>query len=451
MLTILAFLLALGLLIAIHEYGHFQVARWCGVKVLRFSVGFGKPLWRWQPRDHATEYVLGMLPLGGYVKMLDEREGPVAPSERHLAFNTQPVGKRFLIVLAGPMANLLLAIGLYAGMAWHGLPEAAPVVAAPPAGSLAALAGVQSGDTVTGLRWAAHDTVYPVSSLEQLRWQLARAALEQEDVVLQVRRSPGAGVTELLLRLSEGRYREADAAMMEKIGIGAPWMAPVVGDVVAGEPAQAAGLMKNDKVIRLDSTPVQDAVQLRQQIQGQLDGRPHVWQVERQGQILELPITAQITESRGARVARVGAYLGEAPAMVTVRYGFLQALEQGVEHTWQVGALSLKMMGRMLVGQASVKNLSGPLTIAEYAGRSAQAGLGSYVVFLALISVSLGVLNLLPVPLLDGGHLMYYLWEAVTGKPVTDAWMERLQRVGIAFLATLMAIAIFNDISRQLG
>ena len=457
MLTIVAFIVALGLLIAVHEYGHYRVAVACGVKVLRFSVGFGKTLYRWQPKNQkhgqTTEFVIGAFPLGGYVKMLDEREGPVAPEERHLAFNTQPLKSRAAIVVAGPAANLLLAILLYAAVNWYGVQEPKPILASPVAGSVAQQAGLRGGELV---QQAGFDdgTLQPVRSFEDLRWLLTRAALDGRDVRLQFAQEGRNAGPEALLPLSRLPSREADAQLFRKIGILGPWTPPVIGDVVEPGAAYRAGLRKGDMVLAVGNTAVVDGQQLRELIRNGLDkgqGRRETWRVQRAGQSVELAVQPDVVQDGPARIGRIGAYVGAPPEMVTVRYGPVDGLWRGAVRTWEVSLLTLRMMGRMVIGEASLKNLSGPLTIADYAGKSASLGLTQYLVFLALISVSLGVLNLLPLPVLDGGHLMYYLWEAVTGKSVSDAWMERLQRGGVAVLLVMMTIALFNDVTRLFG
>lgn len=457
MLTVIAFVVALGLLIAVHEYGHYRVAVACGVRVLRFSVGFGKTLVRWQPKNQkdgqTTEFVIGAFPLGGYVKMLDEREGPVAPEDRHLAFNTQPLRSRAAIVAAGPVANLALAVLLYAGVNWIGVPQPRAILASPVVDSIAERAGLRGAEEVVRAGFADED-LQPVVSFETVRWLVTRGALEGRDIRLEVQASPGRALREVILPLQGLPVREADAQLFRKIGVVAPWTRPVLGEVLPGGAAQRDGLRSGDLVLAVGSTTVVDGQQLREIIRASVaDAKPltQVWRLQRDGRDMTLDVTPQVREENGQKVARIGAYVGAPPEMLTVQLGPLDGLWQGATRTWEMAALTLRMMGKMLIGEASLKNLSGPLTIADYAGKSASLGLTSYLVFLALISVSLGVLNLLPLPVLDGGHLMYYLWEGVTGKGVSNAWMERLQRGGVVVLLLMMSIALFNDVSRLFG
>jgi regulator of sigma E protease len=457
MLTIVAFIVALGLLIAVHEYGHYRVAVACGVKVIRFSVGFGKTLYRWQPKNQkdgqTTEFVIGAFPLGGYVKMLDEREAPVAPEEKHLAFNTQPLKSRAAIVAAGPAANLLLAILLYAAVNWVGVEEPVAILASPVAGSVAEQAGLKGGERIESAGFDG-EALSPVRSFEDLRWLLTRGALDARDVRVALATDKGATHRETVLALSQLSSREADAQLFRKIGILGPWTPPVIGEVMPGAAAQRAGLQKGDLVLAVGQVEVVDGTQLREIIRSSVKaGQPtqSTWRLRREGRVIEIAVQPDKVVDGTATIGRIGAYVGAPPEFVTVRHGPVDGLWKGVVRTWEVSLLTLRMMGRMVIGEASLKNLSGPLTIADYAGKSASLGLTQYLVFLALISVSLGVLNLLPLPVLDGGHLMYYLWEAVTGKGVSDAWMERLQRGGVAVLLVMMTIALFNDVTRLFG
>ena len=452
-ITVLAFLLTLGVLVVVHEYGHYRVAVACGVKVLRFSVGFGRVLWRRQSAPGATEFVVCALPLGGYVKMLDEREGEVLPAEADQAFNRKSLPQRAAIVVAGPLANLLLAVLLYAAAHWIGIDEPKAVLGPPVAGSIAERAGLHSGDWVRALAQSGDDW-QDVRSLPDLRWQVTQAALEQRALQLQVSDRDGRATHTLTLDLSGLATAEVDATLARKIGLGAAFSEPVLGEVKGGGPAAAAGLLKGDRVRSVDGVALADAQTLRESIRASVrDGKaaPLHWVVERAGRTLEVEVTPRAVRDGEHVVGRIDAYVGEPPMMVTVRHGFFEGLQQGAQRTWEISALTLKMLGRMLIGQASLKNLSGPLTIADYAGQSVQQGLAYYLGFLALVSVSLGVLNLLPLPMLDGGHLMYYIFEGVTGRPVSELWLARLQRGGIAVLLMMMSVALFNDVARLLG
>jgi regulator of sigma E protease len=449
MLTLPAFIVAIALLIAVHEYGHYRIAVACGVKVLRFSIGFGKPLWRRQAAPTSTEFVLALFPLGGYVKMLDEREGLVEVAQRHMAFNTQPLLRRAAIVAAGPMANLLLAVALYATVNWIGVQLPDAILSQPAQGSLASQVGLIGGERVMRIGMRDADMV-DVASFEDVRWTLTQAALEGADVRLLVADTKQSE-REVVLTVSMLETAQVDAALFAKIGIASPFTSALIGDVQPDGAAALAGLQPGDVVLDVNTQAVMDGQQLRLLIRGSLSGQAQMWKVLRQGKALTINVLPKVVSDAGENIGRIGAYVGAKPAMVMVRYGVLPGLWRGLVQTWEVSTLTLKMMGKMVLGQASIKNISGPLTIADFAGKSADLGLTAYLVFLALISVSLGVLNLLPLPILDGGHLMYYLWEGITGRPVSDQWMERLQQGGIAVLVLLMSIAMFNDVTRLLN
>lgn len=451
--TLLAFVLTLGVLIVIHEYGHYRVAVACGVKVLRFSVGFGRVLWRRQATPDSTEFVLSALPLGGYVRMLDEREGPVVPSERHRAFNRQSLWKRSAIVAAGPIANLLLAVLLYASAHWIGMDEPKAVLGAPVAASVAAEAGLRAGDWVQATSTDSEDWS-DVRSMTDLVWQVTRAVLRGETLHLRVTDSRGQHERGVVLPLDRVEGRDVDSQLMRRVGLGGVFSEPVMGEIKPGGAAAAAGLQRGDRVLSVNGVAIFDASSLRESIRASASSatvQPQRWHVERAQQRLELVVTPVVFTDGDRRIGRIEAFIGTPPEMVTVSYGFTDGLSRAVTRTWDMSVLTLKMFGRMLIGEASLKNLTGPLTIADYAGQSVRVGLAYYLGFLAVVSISLGVLNLLPLPMLDGGHLMYYLFEGVTGRPVSELWLARLQRGGIAVLLVMMSVALFNDVARLLG
>jgi regulator of sigma E protease len=451
MQTVLAFLIAIGLLVAVHEWGHYAVARACGVRVLRFSIGFGPVIWSRVGKRNGTEFALGLVPLGGYVKMLDEREAPVNPDEMHLAFNTQSLGKRSAIVAAGPLVNLLFAVLLYAILNWQPTPSPAPVLPVPVAGSIAASAGFSGGERVSRVGTSS-DTLVPIRTFDELRWWLTKAALGSYPLWIEVVGNQSRTAAPILrsIDLSALVSNAADKALFQRIGWIAPFSEPVLGELSPGGRAAAAGLFQGDRVTSVSGQTILEASELRGLIRGAPE-KEMEWVVMRNGQELRLQVRPASEFANGTSVGRVGAVVGAIPEMTLVGFSFYEGLVRALEKTGDVAWMSLKTMGQMVVGQVSLSNLNGPLAIADYAGRSASLGVASFIGFLALVSISLGVLNLLPLPVLDGGHLMYYLWEALTGKPVPEKWWEQLQRIGVALLLVMMCIAMYNDIQQFLG
>lgn len=442
-----AFAVALGVLIVVHEFGHYAVARLCGVKVLRFSVGFGKVLLMRRFGKDQTEWALAAFPLGGYVKMLDEREGPVEPHELLRAFNRQTVGRRFLIVAAGPVANLLLAIALYWLLFMQGSEELRPILAAPPAATAAADAGVVDGERVSAINGRA------ISTWQELRWEFTKVALDRAPVRLDVVNER----KELAVRsiatdtLVEG---DLEKDLLGRVGLKPhrPKLKPIVGEVASGSVAERAGIRAGDEVVGIDGAAIGSWADVVATVR-KAPGIALRIDLRRGDAPVSVDVTPMAVEEGGQRIGRMGVVVKDDPTLhgrlfTTVYYGPLAALEKAVTQTWDTSAFSLKMMGRMVIGELSWKNLSGPVTIADYAGQSARMGWKPYLNFLALISISLGVLNLLPIPILDGGHLLYYIVEIVKGGPLSERVMEIGQQIGLALLLMLMAFAFYNDINR---
>jgi len=442
-----AFALLLGVLIIVHEFGHYLVARWAGVKVLRFSVGFGRPIFMARFGRDGTEWAVGVFPLGGYVRMLDEGEGEVAPHELHRSFNRQSVWKRMAVVAAGPLANLLLAVVVYWGLFMHGMDELRPVLGTPVAESPAAVAGVENGERVLGVGGE------PVQTWSGMRWILLRQMVEQDSIEIEVINQRNE-ISFRRLGLLDARKVDNGSDPLEALGLRffRPKVPPVVGKTLPGSVAMAAGVVPGDKVISIDGRSIDSWSEVVEMVSAS-PGRPLSFVLRRGDDVRVVEMTPAAVENNGREIGRIGASVDEAglsrdDLLVTVRYGVVSALGKALEETWDKSVFSLQMMGKMVTGVLSWRNISGPVTIADYAGQSAKLGASHYLKFLALVSISLAVLNLLPVPILDGGHLLYYVAEIVRGRPLSDQCMVIGQKIGLAFILMLMAFALYNDLTR---
>ena len=445
LITVLSFLVTIAILVVIHEYGHYWAARRVGVKILRFSVGFGRVVWSRQRGPDQTEWAISAIPLGGYVKMLDEREGVVRESEVHRAFNRQGVGARIFIVLAGPAANFLLAFLIYWALFLAGLPGMKPVLGDPPRNTPAAVAGLANGDTVRAI------ADEPVFTWTDVRWMLLKEAVKRESVLVEVQAENGAHSVKRL-DLSGITKDDLDRDFFGKLGLRPLKLPAEFGRILPGSPAERAGFQAGDRVVTISGRPIASWSEFMSEVAAS-PGKLLVFEVEREGRRIEI----RATPERAGDDAKRGRLGVEAGAQVkreyermttTVRYGPLDAIPKAAHKVYDLSVFSIKMLGRMIVGDVSWKNLSGPITIADYAGQSAQLGWITFMGFLALVSVSLGVLNLLPIPLLDGGHLVYYLAEIVMRRPVSERVMEIGQRFGLALLLGLTFFAFYNDLNR---
>ena len=439
-------LVALGVLVTIHEYGHFWVARRCGVKVLRFSVGFGSPLLRWHDRQ-GTEFVVAAIPLGGYVKMLDEREGDVPPELLDQSFNRKSVQQRIAIVAAGPVANFLLALLFFWVVAMLGSQQVKPVIGAVESGSLAANAGLEVGQEIVAVDGE------PTSGWGAVNLQLVRRLGESGTVDLLVREAGSSVDSPRQLQLSQWLQGEAEPDPIKALGI-SPWrpqVEPVLAELDPEGPASAAGLKVGDRLLALDDVALGDWQQLVDRVRSR-PAQPVQLRVQRGEQVFELSLTLA---QRGEGATRSG-YLGAGvqggawpPEMLRqVSFGPLEAVAEGARRTWTMSVLTLDSLKKMLFGELSVKNLSGPITIAKVAGASAESGLSDFLKFLAYLSISLGVLNLLPIPVLDGGHLLFYLVEWVRGRPLSERIQGWGMQIGISLVIGVMLLALVNDLGR---
>ncbi|GAB1579410.1 RIP metalloprotease RseP [Bordetella petrii] len=437
--TLLAFIVALGILITFHELGHYWVARLCGVRVLRFSVGFGRVLLRRVDRQ-GTEWAVSAIPLGGYVKMQDDPPPGAPPALAAQSFNTQPVGRRIAIVAAGPLFNLALAVMLYAGLNLAGTEEPAAVIAAPVAGTPAEQAGFRAGDRLLAIDGR------EVASWNDARWRLLDVLSAGGQAEIEVRTADG-GTNRLALQVPGNRMDPAQGDPLADTGLRMAPPKPIVREVIAGGAGEQAGLREGDRIVAVGATAEPDTAELVRIIQ-QHPGQPLSLALLRDGARVSLTVVPRPETAQGQAIGRIGVQLGGDLPMVTVRYGVFESIWRATVRTWDTAWLSLRMMGRMVIGEVSWRNISGPVTIADYAGQTARIGIAAYIAYLALISISLGVLNLLPIPMLDGGHLLYYLVEIVRGSPPPDRWIDIGQRAGIGLLAGLMGLALFNDFAR---
>lgn len=450
---IFPFLLALGVLVTIHELGHYLVARWCGVKILRFSVGMGKVIYSKKLGEDQTEWAISLLPLGGYVKMLDKRDEDlaIAPEDVKREFTGQSVWKRIAIVAAGPIANFILAILVFFGIFLYGVPEPSSKIRVPvtdaAAHSVAYNAGLRQDDLVISVNGE------PVSSFMQLRVLIAQIGLQGDVARLTVKRAKPYGNTEQLdidLPLGAIEEKEWNGDFTSKLGFSFAAPPAIFAKIVEGSPAAKAGLQAGDQIMAIDDVEIADGRQLVEIISASV-GKTLRFFVQRGSQGFEVDVTPKRELDRGREIWRIGTELAANPELVVQELGPLEALAKGMTTTWDSSLFTLKMMGNIVIGQVSWKNISGPITIADYAGQTSRKGLVAYLNFIALISISLGVMNLLPIPVLDGGHLLYYAVEVLMGKPLPEYVALLAQKVGVVLLMGLMAVAFFNDIVRQVS
>ena len=449
--TILSFIVALGVLITFHELGHYLVARWSGVKVLRFSIGFGQPLFKKRLGKDQTEWVIAALPLGGYVKMLDEHEGEVLPQELPRAFNRQPVIKRFAIVAAGPIANFLLAILLYWLLFISGVSGLKPILGPIKPSTPAAFSAFKEGETIVKIENE------PVMTWQDVRWLVSTHVIDRNPDVMVETVNPQGEVFWRKLDLSSVDTDDVNANFLEKIGLVnyPPNMAPIIGQVITGGAGDRAGLHVGDEILAVNNKGISYWEELVKEIRA-MPGQSLTLEILRDGNTMDISITPDKAVDGNAEIGKIGIapridQEAIAKLLVNVSYPAGTALLKALDKTWEMTFFTLRMLGKMVMGEVSWKNMSGPITIADYAGQSAKMGIIAYLGFLALISVSLGVLNLLPIPVLDGGHLMYYVIEIFKGAPLSEKTMAIGQQIGMVMLFTLMVFAIYNDIYRLIS
>lgn len=444
--TILAFIVAIGVLVAVHEFGHFWVARRLGFRVLRFSIGFGRALWSRTSAKDGVEYVIAALPLGGYVKLLDEREGNVPPSEAHRAFNRQPVWKRILVLLAGPAFNLVFALAMYWALFAAGVPALRPFIGEVAPGSVAAEAGLRAGDQIVAVKGSR------VETLEAATLKILEDMVDDGRIAMRVRGSDGAERDLELVVGSRARELTEPEALFPGLGfqIGRPRIPAVIANVREGSPGERAGLRSGDEVVGFDGQPIEDFTELVRLVEPR-PGQEVVLEVRRDGRLLEVPVTLGAEEVGGRRIGRIGVEAKMEDLFALQKYGVAPALGQAAMKTWDMSIFTLQIVGRILTGDVSLKAISGPISIAETTGFAARQGWRTFLSTLAIISISLGILNLLPIPILDGGQILYQLAELVRGRPVSERALLVGQQIGIAMLLLMMTIAFYNDIARHLN
>jgi len=448
--SLLAFILAISVLVAVHEFGHFWVAGLSGIKELRISIGFGKPLWRKNFGSDNTEFAIGMLPLGGYVKMLDEREAPVTQAEAPQAFNRKPLWVRNSVIAAGPVANFLFAIIAYWLMFVSGVPGLKPIVGETQAQSPAAIAGFREQDEILSVSGTATPT------WDSVTLELLDAVLAQEIAEVEVRAVDDSRRL-LVLNFSEVTDALDKGGLLHNLGLSVwrPRLPAVIDRLVEGAPADRAGIQPGDQVIAVDGETVADWSAWVKYVRAR-PGQSLQVTVQRGRDELEVELEPKPVEDNGTTIGQIGAYVHQPEDLgrnlrTEVRYGPLESISKSVDKTWEMSALTLRTLWSMVSGRASVENISGPISIAQYAAYSAQIGWASFLKFLAIVSISLGILNLLPVPVLDGGHLLYNLIEWLQGKPLSESAQMFGQQLGIFLLLLLMSVAFYNDLSRIFG
>jgi regulator of sigma E protease len=447
--TIASFIVALGILVTIHEYGHYWVARKVGVKILRFSIGFGKPLWSVKRGSDGTEFVIAAVPLGGYVKMLDDREGEVPAELRHRSFNAQSLGARIAIVAAGPVANLLFALLVYWAMYLVGVSGPRPIVGEVAESSIASRAGLRFGEEIVGV----NGDVAP--TWDNVFRSSITAILDAGSIELQVNDTDGLQ-RDVILNLESISVDDLSRGdFFEKVGFKPfrPVIEPRIGRVVKGDPAALAGMLAGDLILAGDDQLIGDWIEWVEFIRS-MPGRRIDVTVMRDGQQINIWLTPESVSADGETIGRIGAEVDasgiESAPRGIERYGLVEAVPRAFSRTGEAITTTLKFIRKMVIGEASVDNLSGPISIAQFAGQSAKLGLSRFLDFLGLVSISLGILNLLPIPLLDGGHLMYYLLEFVMRRPVPESVQVIGQQVGFMLLLGLMGLAVYNDIMRMM-